>query len=76
MFSILGAGAKIPPHTGVTNTRLTVHLPLIVTEDCAFRVGGDVRPWREGVEWAFDDTIEDEARNDGHEPRAIRIMDG
>jgi aspartyl/asparaginyl beta-hydroxylase (cupin superfamily) len=36
-FSILDAKSTIPPHTGVTNTRLIVHLPLIVPP--WFRVG-------------------------------------
>lgn len=75
MFSILDAGTRIPPHTGVTNVRLTVHLPLIVPEGCGFRVGGDVRDWREGRAWAFDDTIEHEAWNDSARPRAILIID-
>src|SRR5207237_106803 len=39
-FSILEANTRIPAHTGVTNTRLTVHLSLIVPPDCGFRVGG------------------------------------
>ena len=30
MFSLLAPGAHIPPHTGVANTRLVCHLPLIV----------------------------------------------
>lgn len=75
MFSILDAGTRIPPHTGVTNARLTVHLPLIVPEGCGFRVGGDIREWREGKAWAFDDTIEHEAWNDSAKPRAILIID-
>src|SRR5213075_3535549 len=37
-FSILKAGKMIPPHTGVTNVRSIVHLPLIVPTGCAFRV--------------------------------------
>ena len=48
-FSILKAGGHIPPHTGVTNVRSIVHLPLIVPDDCAFRVGGEnsrVARWR------------------------------
>ncbi len=74
-FSILDARTRIPPHTGVTNTRLTVHLPLIVPPDCRFRVGGETRDWREGVAWVFDDTIEHEAWNDSDAPRAILIFD-
>jgi aspartate beta-hydroxylase len=74
-FSILDAHTRIPPHTGVTNTRLTVHLPLIVPPGCRFRVGGDVREWRVGTAWVFDDTIEHEAWNDSDVPRAILIFD-
>ncbi len=74
-FSILDARTKIPPHSGVTNTRLTVHLPLIVPPGCRFRVGGESREWREGTAWVFDDTIEHEAWNDSDSPRAILIFD-
>lgn len=74
-FSILDAHTRIPPHTGVTNTRLTVHLPLIVPPNCRFRVGGETRDWCEGAAWVFDDTIEHEAWNDSDAPRAILIFD-
>lgn len=74
-FSILDAHTHIPAHTGVTNTRLTVHLPLIVPGKCRFRVGGEIREWREGQAWVFDDTIEHEAWNDSDAPRAILIFD-
>jgi aspartate beta-hydroxylase len=74
-FSILDAHTTIPPHTGVTNTRLTAHLPLIVPPACRFRVGGETREWREGTAWVFDDTIEHEAWNDSDAPRAILIFD-
>ena len=74
-FSILDAGTRIPPHTGVTNTRLTVHLPLIVPPDCGFRVGSDTRQWVPGKAWVFDDTIEHEAWNLSDVPRAVLIFD-
>jgi len=74
-FSILDANTKIPPHHGVTNARLTVHLPLVVPSGCRFRVGNETRHWREGEAWVFDDTIEHEAWNDSVEPRAILIFD-
>jgi len=74
-FSILKAGKSIPPHTGVTNVRTIVHLPLIVPEGCAFRVGGAIRPWVEGEAFAFDDTIEHEAWNPSGEDRAVLILD-
>jgi aspartate beta-hydroxylase len=74
-FSILEPHTHIPAHTGVTNTRLTVHLPLIVPPDCRFRVGGETRAVRAGEAWVFDDTIEHEAWNDSDAPRAILIFD-
>ena len=74
-FSILEAHTRIPPHTGVTNTRVTVHLPLIVPPGCGFRVGGETREWQVGTGWVFDDTIEHEAWNDSDVPRAILIFD-
>ena len=74
-FSILRPGAHIPPHTGVTNTRAIVHLPLVVPDGCRFRVGGETRDWHEGEAFAFDDTIEHEAWNDSAEPRIVLIFD-
>ncbi|MDE2488948.1 MAG: aspartyl/asparaginyl beta-hydroxylase domain-containing protein, partial [Alphaproteobacteria bacterium] len=72
---VLQPRTRIPPHTGVSNTRLVLHLPLIVPEGCGFRVGGETRAWKEGVAWAFDDTIEHEAWNDSDERRVILICD-
>jgi aspartate beta-hydroxylase len=74
-FSILDANTWIPAHTGVTNTRLTVHLPLIVPPGCAFRVGATTRELVPGQAWVFDDTIEHEAWNPSDTPRAILIFD-
>jgi aspartate beta-hydroxylase len=74
-FSILDANTRIPPHTGVTNTRCTVHVPLVVPPDCGFRVGATTREWIPGQAWVFDDTIEHEAWNLSDTPRAILIFD-
>jgi aspartate beta-hydroxylase len=74
-FSILDRKSHIPAHTGVTNARLIVHLPLVVPAQCRFRVGSDTREWREGEAWVFDDTIEHEAWNESDVPRAILIFD-
>jgi len=74
-FSILDAHTRIPPHTGVTNARLTVHLPLVVPPDCGFRVGSETREWVPGKAWVFDDTIEHAAWNDSDVPRGILIFD-
>ena len=75
MFSLLKPGTRIPPHNGVTNTRLVVHLPLIVPERCGFRVGNRTREWVPGKAWVFDDTIEHEAWNDSEKLRVVLIFD-
>lgn len=74
-FSVLTAGTHILPHRGVTNTRLVTHLPLIVPENCALTVGGEMRHWREGECFTFDDTYEHEAWNRGNSTRVILLMD-
>ena len=48
VFSIVDAKTRIPPHNGVHNTRLTLHLPLIIPPGCGFRVGGERREWVPG----------------------------
>jgi aspartate beta-hydroxylase len=75
VFSILDAKTRIPAHNGVSNTRLIVHLPLIVPPGCEFRVGSERRQWQPGKAFVFDDTIEHEARNDSDVPRAVLILD-
>jgi aspartyl/asparaginyl beta-hydroxylase (cupin superfamily) len=75
MFSLLAPRTRIPPHTGVANTRLVCHLPLIVPQECGFRVGGTTVEWRVGQAFVFDDTIEHEAWNDSDELRVVLIID-
>jgi aspartyl/asparaginyl beta-hydroxylase (cupin superfamily) len=75
MFSALAPHTEIPPHTGETNARLVVHLPLIVPEKCSYRVGFEHRTWTEGELLIFDDTIEHTARNDSDALRVVLIFD-
>jgi aspartate beta-hydroxylase len=75
MFSALAPHTQIPPHNGETNARVVVHLPLIVPNNCSYRVGFDWREWRVGEILAFDDTLEHEARNDSDELRVVLIFD-
>lgn len=75
MFSLLRPGARIAPHTGMFNTRLVCHLPLIVPPGCGFRVGNEIRQWEEGKLLIFDDTIEHEAWNDSAQDRVVLIFD-
>jgi aspartate beta-hydroxylase len=74
-FSSLAPKTKIPPHTGSTNARLVLHLPLIVPGGCALRVGNDTREFVEGRAWVFDDTIEHEAWNNSDAQRVVLLMD-
>lgn len=75
LFSVLTPGSRILPHRGITNTRLVTHLPLIVPEDCAIRVGGIDHVWQEGRCVTFDDTFEHEAWNRSDKLRVVMIMD-
>ena len=75
LFSLLRAGAHIPPHTGEVNTRLICHLPLIVPDNCALRVGNETRTPVEGQAWVFDDTIEHEAWNRSEGARVILLFE-
>lgn len=71
VLSVLAPGTRIPPHFGLANTRLTVHLPLQVpTAGCRLTVAGASREPREGQLLAFDDSFRHEAVND---TAAVRI---
>jgi aspartate beta-hydroxylase len=71
LFSVFTPGTHLLPHRGLTNTRVVVHLPLIVPENCAPNVGGEVHAWQEGKVVVFDDTYEHEAWNRSNEPRVV-----
>lgn len=75
MFSILQPRTRIPSHTGVANTRLVTHIPLVVPPDCGFRVGNETRQWQVGEGFVFDDTIEHEVWNDSDQVRVVFIFD-
>jgi aspartyl/asparaginyl beta-hydroxylase (cupin superfamily) len=75
MFSLLRPGARIAPHSGTHNIRLTCHLPLIVPPNCGFRVGNETREWEVGKLLIFDDTIEHEAWNESDRDRVVLIFD-
>ena len=75
MFSLLKPRTRIPPHTGGSNVRLVAHVPLIIPEECGFRVGNETRPWVPGQAWVFDDTIDHEAWNMSDKLRVILMFD-
>jgi Aspartyl/Asparaginyl beta-hydroxylase len=75
LFSVLKPHTHIPPHSGMLNTRLIVHLPLIVPDGCRLRVGNDVRPFVAGKAMIFDDSIEHEAWNDSDQTRVVLLFE-
>jgi aspartate beta-hydroxylase len=76
LFSVLRPHTHIPPHTGVMNGRLTVHLPLLVPPDCgALAVAREPRTWHEGECLVFDDSFVHEAINRSGQTRAVLIFD-
>jgi aspartyl/asparaginyl beta-hydroxylase (cupin superfamily) len=74
-FSILQPGTRIPPHVGLANTRLTVHLALVIPDGCSITVGGETRTWSEGRTLVFDDSFEHEARNGSDSLRGVLIFE-
>ena len=75
LYSVFTPGTHLLPHRGVTNTRVVGHLPLIIPEDCALKVGGEVHAWVEGRTVVFDDTYEHEAWNRSDSTRVVLIFD-
>ncbi|MCA1612735.1 MAG: aspartyl/asparaginyl beta-hydroxylase domain-containing protein [Acidobacteria bacterium] len=75
MVSVLGPGARIPPHRDSGNQLLTCHFGLVVPPDCGIRVGGEVRTWQEGRCLIFDTSYEHEAWNHSDRTRIILLVD-
>ncbi len=75
LFSRLRPGTHIRPHHGMLNTRLICHLPLIVPDGCAMRVGDETRAWHEGELTIFDDSVEHEAWNRGSGTRTVLLFE-
>ena len=75
-FSLLAPKTHIKRHCGPTNTRLRLHLGLVVPDGCRIRVGDETRTWAEGECLLFDDSFEHEVWNDNHtEERLVLIVD-
>lgn len=75
-FSIMRAGAHIPPHEGLQANFLRCHLGIDVPEgDTALRVGDEVYHWEDGKAFVFDDRLTHEAWNKTQEDRIILLVD-
>ena len=78
MFSILAPHFKIPPHRGLTNGIVRIHLGLIVPDEkdaCQIRVGDQIFGWEEGKCVVFDDFYEHEVWNDTDQERVVLFFD-
>ncbi len=72
-FSRLRPGTHLPPHCGLSNDRLTVHLGLSIPPGCTIRVGSETRAWREGECLVFDDSFEHEVWHLGERDRVVLL---
>jgi aspartyl/asparaginyl beta-hydroxylase (cupin superfamily) len=75
LWSLLKPGTHIKPHHGLLNTRLICHIPLIIPENCALRVGNETRAWKESEALIFDDSIEHEAWNNSDQTRVVLLFE-
>ena len=74
-FSRMGPKTHIKPHKGYPEGVLRLHVPLVVPEGCLFRVEHDIRPWREGACFVFDDCLAHEAWNGSDSIRTVLLVD-
>ncbi|APD93422.1 hypothetical protein BM523_05005 [Alteromonas mediterranea] len=74
--SVLEPGAYIPPHYGISNCKLTVHIPLKVNEQASLKAGDDTFRWTKNDDaMVFDDSFLHSAKNDHNEVRIVLIFD-
>jgi aspartyl/asparaginyl beta-hydroxylase (cupin superfamily) len=74
-WSSLLPGTHIKPHSGMLNTRLICHVPILTAPACWLRVGNETRGWEPGVPLIFDDSMEHEAKNDGPQRRVVLLFE-
>ncbi len=74
-LSTLKPHTIIPPHFGIANYRLTVHLPLIVPDGCGVEVAGEKRETQFGKLMAFDDSFDHQAWNNSDTVRVVLIFE-
>jgi len=75
LFSVLQGNKHIPPHYGLSNTDLVVHLPVITTDESAIRVNGKDYPWQFGKVLAFDDSFLHESWNHSGDARVNLLFE-
>ena len=74
--SRLEPGVTLPPHYGLSNIKLTVHVPVDIPPDgCSITVGGQMRSWKMGDLLVFDDSFLHSAANVSDRKRTVLIFD-
>ncbi|MBB1061008.1 aspartyl/asparaginyl beta-hydroxylase domain-containing protein [Marilutibacter spongiae] len=74
-ISRLKPGTELPPHHGLSNIKLTAHLPVDLPEGCSITVAGETRHWIHGDFLVFDDSFLHSACNRGERVRTVLIFD-
>lgn len=74
--SRLQPGVELPSHYGVSNIKLTAHLPVDIPESgCSLTVAGESRAWPADDFLIFDDSFLHSAANRSQRPRTVLIFD-
>lgn len=75
-ISQLLPGAMLPPHYGLSNFKLTAHLPVHIPPDrCRIVVAGESRSWPGDDFLIFDDSFLHSAENSSPDRRTVLIFD-
>lgn len=75
LYSVLEPNTHIASHYGLINTRLICHVPLMLPDNCALRVGSETRSWKDGEALIFDDSFEHEAWNRSDQRRVVLLFE-
>lgn len=74
-ISVLQPDAYIPPHYGISNVKLTAHIPIKVTPNAWLKAGGEVFNWHNEDVMIFDDSFQHSAKNADSDDRVVLIFD-
>lgn len=75
-LSRLLPGAVLPPHYGLSNIKLTAHLPVVLpSRGCSITVADVTRTWSEDDFLIFDDSFLHSASNHAETSRTVLILD-
>lgn len=76
-FSALAPHTHVAAHTGPTNKKLRLHVPLVVPpgDGCRLRAGEETVVVKAGECFVFDDSFDHEAWNDSDATRIVLIVD-